>query len=395
MATPTLDARLADVTQVLEQSGWAVELWDAEWRLAWVSRGLKDVIGEHDEQRLGYGRHWLECRLNDVWSSTVTEGTLERMLEEDLPYVLADTPGGVEALQTMVDEELRPRLEGLAPVPPPRVRTGIIDFIQGSLPPARVATMLVRLADAADELLGTLFVYAPGIRPRLATLVARGDQGMFERMARLIDPGRRRAAVLFADLQSSSALSRHLPSGAYFDLIRTLTTAIDRAVVEHSGIVGKHAGDGVTAFFLADDLGSDAGAARAALETGRAIVAAARRIGDELGANGGPVTAPDCAVNVGVHWGGALYMGQVVTDGRLEVTALGDAVNETARIQESARDGSILASKAVLERLGANDAAELGIEAERVRYEVVADLPTATDKARRDAGSVAVTDITP
>lgn len=317
------------------------------------------------------------------------------MFSNELPYVLADTPGGIEALRDMVDEELRPRLEGLAPVPPPRVRTGVIDFIQGSLPPARVATMLVRLHGDGGEFLGTLFVYAPGLRPRLVTLVARGDQGMFERMARLIDPGRRRAAILFADLQGSSALSRRLPSGAYFDLIRTLTTAIDGAVIERSGIVGKHAGDGVTAFFLADDLGSDAAAARSALEAARTIVAAARRAGEELGADGGPVNAADCSVNVGVHWGGALYMGQVVTGGRLEVTALGDAVNEAARIQESARDGSILASKALLERLDAGDSGDLELDADRLRYDMLAELDSATDKARRDAGSVAVTRVRP
>jgi len=56
-------------------------------------------------------------------------------------------------------------------------------------------------------------------------------------------------------------------------------------------------------------------------------------------------------VSVGVHWGGSLYMGQVVTRGRLEVTALGDEVNECARIQRAASGGAILASKGVLERL--------------------------------------------
>jgi class 3 adenylate cyclase len=59
-------------------------------------------------------------------------------------------------------------------------------------------------------------------------------------------------------------------------------------------------------------------------------------------------------------------MGQVVTGGRLEVTALGDPVNEAARIQESARDGSILASKAVLERLEAGDARDLDLCTDRL-----------------------------
>jgi class 3 adenylate cyclase len=84
-----------------------------------------------------------------------------------------------------------------------------------------------------------------------------------------------------------------------------------------------------------------------------------------------------------------------VTGGRLEVTALGDEVNETARIQQSARDGALLASKSLLERLEPDDAAALGVEPDRIRYRALAEVEGATDKARRDAGGVAVTSITP
>src|SRR5918998_3856790 len=109
---------------------------------------------------------------------------------------------------------------------------------------------------------------------------------MPERMARLLEPGRERVAILFADLQRSSGLSRSLSSRVYFEFIRALTTAIDAEVIERLGTVGKHAGDGVTAFFLSHDLGSDSGAARAAIESAHAVRAAARRTGEELAAHG-------------------------------------------------------------------------------------------------------------
>ena len=96
--------------------------------------------------------------------------------------------------------------------------------------------------------------------------------------------------------------------------------------------------------------------------------------------------AADLRLNVGVHWGGALYMGQVVTGGRLEVTALGDEVNECARIQETARDGTVLASKALIERLDAEDARGIGLDPERVVYRTIGELPGASEKAVRDAG---------
>ena len=98
-------------------------------------------------------------------------------------------------------------------------------------------------------------------------------------------------------------------------------------------------------------------------------------------------------LNVGVHWGGALYMGQVVTGGRLEVTALGDEVNECARIQESARDGIVLASKALIERLDPDHAGRLGIDPDTVGYTTVAELRDVPEKAVRDAGTIAVTEV--
>ena len=61
-----------------------------------------------------------------------------------------------------------------------------------------------------------------GLRPTLVSLLARGDEAMYERMAHLVEPGRRQAAILFADLQDSGDLSRRLPTPRYFDLIRTI-----------------------------------------------------------------------------------------------------------------------------------------------------------------------------
>ena len=84
-------------------------------------------------------------------------------------------------------------------------------------------------------------------------------------------------------------------------------------------------------------------------------------------------------------------MGQLVTGGRLEVTALGDAVNECARIQESARSGATLASKSLIEHLTDGDAAALEIDPDNVLYRTIEELPEATEKAKRDAGGLPVT----
>jgi class 3 adenylate cyclase len=82
----------------------------------------------------------------------------------------------------------------------------------------------------------------------------------------------------------------------------------------------------------------------------------------------------------------------ITTAGRTEVTALGDEVNEAARIEACATGGRALVSKNLLECLDAADAAELGLEPDRVTYVPLGELDTATEKARR-APAIAVCDV--
>ena len=98
-------------------------------------------------------------------------------------------------------------------------------------------------------------------------------------------------------------------------------------------------------------------------------------------------------MNIGLHWGATLMVGQVATSGRLEVTALGDQMNEGARIEAAATGGAILASKDLVERLDANDEQATGIEPGAIAYTTISELVGASDKAIRDAGTIAVTPI--
>ena len=98
-------------------------------------------------------------------------------------------------------------------------------------------------------------------------------------------------------------------------------------------------------------------------------------------------------LNIGVHWGATLMVGQVATRGRLEVTALGDQMNEGARVEAAAKDGAILASKDLIERLDAGDAQATGLDPDAIAYTRLDDLDGASDKAIRDAGAIAVTAI--
>ncbi len=110
----------------------------------------------------------------------------------------------------------------------------------------------VRLNDDQGRFLGILWQQRGTLPESLMALLGRGDEQLFERMSRVSEPARRPAAILFADLEASGALSRRLPSRGYFELIRDLTDLIDSSVVDFDGIVGKHAGDGGSALFLAE-----------------------------------------------------------------------------------------------------------------------------------------------
>jgi class 3 adenylate cyclase len=374
------DPRLQEVIKGLETTSWAAEVCDADWRLIWVSPQARTLIGQEDDSALGLGSHILESRQLPAWQRMVSVGAQEQWLRLNVPQMLADDPGGSERLADMARPEMRDAVLDAEPAQIPiwtwlTKTTGVMPAINE----VRNFGMRVRTGDGKP--FATVYIYGANLPATLLALVAQGDQSMFERMARLTEPGRREAAVLFADIQSSGDLSRHLSSAAYFRLVHELFTKLDGIVIDANGIVGKHAGDGLSAFFLAHDCGSKEGATGAAVDTAIKLTEAARHTGDGV------------TLNVGVHWGGALYMGQVVTGGRLEVTALGDEVNECARIQETAREGTVLASKALIERLDPSHAREIGIDPDAVAYETVAELPGASEKAVRDAGSIPVTEV--
>ncbi|MGH2756633.1 MAG: adenylate/guanylate cyclase domain-containing protein [Actinomycetota bacterium] len=406
------DPRLAAVAKELERARGASLIFDADMTLVWVSDELYKLFHNPTPEELGVGKNLIEAYMTGKWSSAITLESQLTIFANDFPKLMYAMPGGKEELRGIfrfcLDEweklpelQLDPNLdldeladqlfENLEPEEPPPFYTSVFEFVQGDLPPAKIVEFCVTLRDSKDGVIGGVITYAPALAATVMNLVARGDEELFGRMARLVEPGQRKAVVVFADLQSSALLSRRLPSGAYFKLIRAITTAMDEVVIRFKGIVGKHAGDGVSAFFLSDDLGSDSGAVRAAIGAAREITVAAATAAKQVGEETGLVESADTVVNVGVHWGGGLYMGQLVTGGRLEVTALGDNVNECARIQESARDGEVLGSKSLIEHLEPKDAAAIGIDPDRVVYRTVSELPGSTDKAKRDAGSIPVT----
>ena len=381
------DPELAHWAELLEELRWAAFLVDRDSRLVWVSPDLLRFMGSPPEDELGYGFHVLEALSQEPWQRIATVESRTGLLADLAPVVMGVTSEGDVDFDS-VSEWMSALVQEVEPRPFTRPIATSFDYVEpGSdveLPVMRVNVLAAPIRSEDGDLMGAVAIGYAGLRPGLVSLLARGEEEMYERMAKLVEPTSRQGAILFCDLEGSTELARELPTAQYFRLIRSLWTEIDALVASHKGIVGKHAGDGATAFFLVDDLGTPSDVAAAAIRAARGIHERSEDVfGDALNA--------PCLMRVGVHWGSSIYIGQLVPGGRLDVTALGDAVNECARIQECADPHETLASKELVERLSDDDKAALGIDPEKVRYRPVSQIPNVSEKAAAAAGAIPVT----
>ena len=382
----SVDPTLAQVFGTLSDAGHWVTAWDDQWRYVGMSTELFSSGGRVAIGEFAFGPANVEVQLEGKYGGNSHDEQRANFATLG-GWLLADVSGGREALRVMVHPALRDLVDELEPCADDSIPYGQPTTHFGSR--IGFATVYLRVRDASGRVVGGMAVAKPAVgMTTIGMLTGAGDLGHFERVQQVTTAGKRPAAVLFADLEGSTQLAKRLPTASYFTLVRRLTRAADKCVVDAGGLVGRHAGDGVTAFFVAETAGSESAAARACISAVRALQAATLEIAARHD------LAPDAiTVRAGLHWGATLYIGSIVTSGRSEVTALGDEVNEAARIEACASGGRALASKALLERLTDDDAAALDINPNTVSYTQLADLDTATEKARRDAPAIAVCDI--
>lgn len=387
------DPTLAAFAAVLNETGHWASIFDAQWRVVFVTDEMRLSVGEQFDsafRRVGEHRFGPSqvSRIKAMSSGDATES-----IREDFrlagPFILFDTPGGRDELRRVVDPALVDLVEEIEPVEPPPAWRGVDHHLKQAGSSAATTSLFMRVHDRAGTFVGTVRVGKP--RPgmsQLATATALADLDHLDRMALVGQPDRRPTAVLMADLEASSPLARRLSTAQYFAFGRRLVRTADQCIIDHGGIVGRHAGDGVVAFFLAETAGSESAAARACIETARTLRTAVVDVAERSG-----LQPSDVTLRFGLHWGATLYVGRITTVGRSEVTALGDEVNEAARIEACATGGRTLASKLLVERLNTADAQALQIDPDHASYTPLAELTTATDKARRDAPAIAVCDV--
>jgi class 3 adenylate cyclase len=301
--------------------------------------------------------------------------------------MLSDAGAHAERLRDEIDPALRGLFDELSPTDMSATSFLAAGTYLGSQ--FSVVAKAIRIRDADGQVRGTLFLFQPAVGMGVVGAMAFAlDPGHLQRMASVARPNRTPAAVLFADLEGSSVLSRTLSTANYFALGRRIVRATDQCVVDAGGLVGRHVGDGIVAFFPSAEFASESDAAKACIATARTVRDAMTDVATRSG------LAPDeLVMRFGLHWGSTIHIGNITTAARFEVTALGDEVNEAARIESCATGGRTLVSKALVERLDDRAAAELDVDRDRVTYTQLADLGTATEKARRDAPAIAVCEL--
>ncbi len=150
---------------------------------------------------------------------------------------------------------------------------------------------------------------------------------------------RKVVTVLFADCAGFTALSSSLDPEALHDLMDGCFQRVLHAVHRYEGTVNQFTGDGVMALFGAPIAHEDH-AVRA--------VAAALAIQHALGEYGPTVRAQcgiDFALRIGLN-SGAVVVGRIGDDLRMDYTAQGETVNLAARLQSAAPPGGILIGEA-------------------------------------------------
>jgi class 3 adenylate cyclase len=388
------DPMLAAWASALNDAGYWAWLLDDRWRYVWLTDELRLSFGDTgDSTVLPIGSHYFSAEAVRYRSANVRgfEAIREsrRVGFADFGrYVLASTPGGREELRQVIDPEFADLVDELEPEDLP-----VVSYSGAGMTFAgrEVGTdsLRFRIDDREDRFVGLCYLIKPAVgMSQLAAAAATADLRHLERMRIVEHPDRHPAAILMADLEASSPLARRLSTAQYFAFARRWVRATDQCVVDAGGIVGRHAGDGLVAYFLAETAGSESAAVRACITSARAL----RGVLGDVAARS-DIPAAEVSLRFGLHWGATLYMGSILTAGRSEVTALGDEMNEAARIEACATGGRALASKSLIERLDHADAQALGIETRQIAYTPLAELATATDKARRDAPAIAVCEV--
>jgi class 3 adenylate cyclase/tetratricopeptide (TPR) repeat protein len=145
---------------------------------------------------------------------------------------------------------------------------------------------------------------------------------------------RRIITMLFCDVKGSTAAAEQLDPEEWTEIINGAFEHMIRPIYKYEGIVPRLMGDAILAFFGAPIAHEDdpQRAVLAGLEIQESIGPYAKEIRERFGVS--------FALRVGINTG-LVVVGAVGSDLRMEYTAIGDAINLAARMEQTAAPGSV------------------------------------------------------
>ncbi|HLF31452.1 MAG TPA: adenylate/guanylate cyclase domain-containing protein, partial [Xanthomonadales bacterium] len=149
---------------------------------------------------------------------------------------------------------------------------------------------------------------------------------------------RRVVTILFCDVKGSTAMAEQLDPEVWAGIIQPALGYLTEPVSRHRGTVAEVRGDGILAFFGAPVAHEDD--PQRAVLAGLEILEGIRAYREQLQRGRGL----DFQVRVGIHTG-LVVVGGVGTEEQVEYTAIGDTVNLAARMEQTARPGTVQISE--------------------------------------------------
>jgi adenylate cyclase len=170
------------------------------------------------------------------------------------------------------------------------------------------------------------------------------------------------ATMLFADIRGSTTLAETMSPAEFHSLLDRFYTTASTVVFDHDGAVDKFVGDELVALFF-PLLTGERHAARG-IEAAQALLRATGHAAPD---------GPWVPLGAGVHTA-HVWFGAVGTGAHVELTAVGDPVNTTARLASLATAGEILVTSEAAAAAGLDPTLErrqLELKGKSVLTEVV------------------------
>jgi adenylate cyclase len=168
--------------------------------------------------------------------------------------------------------------------------------------------------------------------------------------------------MLFADIRGSTTLAESMSPTEFRHLLDRFYTVATSVVFEYEGTVDKFVGDELVAMFMPLVSGDEH--ARQGVEAAKALLRATGHADP-----GGPWVPVGAGVNTATTWYGTVGQGTHV-----ELTAVGDAMNTTARLASAAEAGEILVTRAAATAAGLDptlESRQIELKGKQLTTEVV------------------------